>query len=174
MPGSVRENDADVIAFVKEHDIKTVLDVGAGKGTYSDMLKPYIDRIDAVEIWEPYIEQFNLHTKYDNVINADIREYSSWWFENYDLVIFGDILEHMTQRESLFVWHKASAAMYGLISVPIIHYPQGAEFGNPYEEHVQEHMRPDEIRKFYGPFIFEREYEVTGTFIKEFHGNNRS
>lgn len=168
MPGSVRENDADVIAFVKENGIEKVLDVGAGKGTYSDLLRLHVDSIDAVEIWTPYIEQFDLRQKYDSVRVQDAREVHPSQFGGYDLVVFGDILEHMSREDSLRVWKNSSRARFGLISVPIIHYPQGAEFGNPYEEHVQEHLHPEDIRADYGPFVLDREYEVTGTFIKDF------
>lgn len=169
MPGSARENDADVIAFVEDHDIASVLDIGAGKGTYGSLLKPYVGVIDAVEVWEPYINEFNLRYVYDDILLADVRDLVEDDFLDYDLVVFGDVLEHMSREDSLAVWSKAaSMARYGLISVPIIHYPQGPEFGNPYEVHVQEHLHPEDIRKDYGPFIFEREYEITGTFIKEF------
>jgi predicted TPR repeat methyltransferase len=171
MPGSIRENDADVIKFVQENNIKRVLDVGTGRGTYSDLLREHVDFILGVEIWEPYIEEFNLHSKYDKLVNDDIRTWPSFFYEGYDLVIFGDVLEHMTSHESRVVWTKASSAKFGLISVPIVHYPQGEQFGNPYEEHVQEHMHPEDIRKFYGPFVFDKEYEITGTFIRDFSRN---
>lgn len=168
MPYSARENDADVVQFVKDHNIKWVLDIGAGSGTYGHLLAPLVERIEAVEVWEPYIDQFNLRSLYYRVSNVDVREITEEEFGNFDLVVFGDILEHMSKEEALAVWERASEAKYGLISVPIIHYPQGVEFGNPYEVHVQEHMHPEDIRRDYGPFVFDKEYEVTGTFIKEF------
>jgi hypothetical protein len=85
-------------------------------------------------------------------------------------VIFGDVLEHMSEEDSLAVWADAKHyAKAGLISVPVIHYPQGAEYGNPYEVHVQEHLTPDHLSKTYGPFDDEAVYEITGTFIKRFN-----
>lgn len=168
MPYSARENDADVLQFVRDNDIKWVLDIGAGSGTYGHLLRSHVERIEAVEVWEPYIKNFNLENIYYRVSNVDVREISEEEFGNFDLVIFGDILEHLSREDSMQVWERASEAKYGLISVPIVHYPQGAEFGNPYEVHVQEHMHPEDIRRDYGPFVFDKEYEVTGTFIKEF------
>jgi 2-polyprenyl-3-methyl-5-hydroxy-6-metoxy-1,4-benzoquinol methylase len=35
-----------------------ILDVGAGCGTYSDLLRGYGYKIDAVEIWKPYIDKY--------------------------------------------------------------------------------------------------------------------
>lgn len=168
MPYSARENDQDIIWFVQDFQIRKILDVGAGSGTYGRLLGRHIHTVDAVEIWQPYVEQFKLNEIYDHIIHADVRHVSPLQFEHYDLVIFGDVLEHMSREESLKVWRNASTAKFGMISVPIVHYPQGAEFGNPYEEHIQEHLTADELRKDYGPFIFEREYEVTGTFIRQF------
>lgn len=166
MPGSVRENDTDVVSFVKDNNIQTVLDVGAGKGTYGHLLGRHVEVIEAVEVWEPYIKEFKLDNIYDTVYQMDARDVRMF---NYDLVVYGDILEHMSREDSLALWERTSEqARFGLISVPIIHYPQGAEFGNPYEVHVQEHMHPAEIIEDYGPFVFAKEYEITGTFIKEF------
>jgi len=166
MPGSARENDADVKAFVQLYGVNTVLDVGPGKGTYSRVLKNHGLTMDCVEIWEPYVQHYGLCKKYRTVTIGDIRDHDNF---DYDLVIFGDVLEHMSREDALKVWERASRdAHYGLISVPIIHYPQGETFGNPYEEHIQDHLHPEEIRKDYGPFILDRCYEVTGTFIKDF------
>ena len=170
MPGSTRENNQDVHKFLQSHNIGKILDVGCGQGTYWTLaLQSHKSfEIDAVEIWEPYIEQFNLREKYDRVFVDDIRGWSEEDFAGYDLVIFGDVLEHMSHTESVGVWHRAHSAKYGLISVPVIHYPQGAYGGNPYEIHIQEHLTPEHIRETYGPFILDRVYEITGTFVKEF------
>lgn len=168
MPYSARENDSDVRAFVEGMSIKSVLDVGAGSGTYGKLLKDLVDVIDAAEIWDAYINEFDLTSIYRTVHLVDVRTLSRSVYQNYDLVIFGDVLEHMSRENSLTVWNAAHGAKYGLISVPIIHYPQGAEFGNPHEAHVQEHLTPENIRSDYGPFVFDKCYDVTGTFIKEF------
>jgi predicted TPR repeat methyltransferase len=168
MPGSARENDHFVRTWVEYNKVKTVLDMGAGKGTYSDLLRDLVDTIDAVEIWQPYIEEFDLHSKYDFLYQEDIRGFEPE-VENYDLVIFGDVLEHMSEEESLAVWDAARGySKAGMISVPIIHYPQGAEFNNPYEVHVQEHLTPEYVQETYGPFDDFAVYDITGTFIRSF------
>lgn len=167
MPDSIRENDSDVLAFVAEHGIKSVLDIGAGMGTYGKLLKSEVAHIDAVEVWQPYIDMFNLRYVYDQVIQADARHLGSSDFENYDMVIFGDVLEHMTAEESLAVWDMASVARFTMLSVPIIHFPQGELWNNPYEVHQQEHLHPEDLERDYGPFVARWEYQITGTFIKE-------
>lgn len=170
MAKSARENDQVFIDFVRNGEIQSILDVGPGMGTYSTILKKQSDlsqvKMDAVEVWEPYVKQFHLKNIYNHVSICDIID---WRDFNYDLIVFGDVLEHMTQKESINVWELASReAKYGMISVPIIHYPQGHENGNPFEEHIQEDLTPEHIRETYGPFIVDEVFKITGTFIKEF------
>ena len=174
MPGSIRENDDLVRGFVTQYGINKVLDVGAGQGTYADLIGDKVSTIRAIEIWQPYIDQFDLYSKYDVIYEVDAREALVSWANYYDqkqfdLVIFGDVLEHMTEAEALTCWEAAGKiAQWGLISVPCVHYPQGAEFGNPYEVHVQDHLTPEKVREMFGPFDIEQVYNVTGTFIKRF------
>lgn len=175
MPFSLRENNADVVAFVKEHGIKTALDVGPGFGTYARIITRDAGlkvTMDAIEIYEPYVEKFGLERLYRKVFINDIRDVatvnSGFPQVDYDLIIFGDVLEHLTADDSLFVWKWASEhAKYGIISVPIIHWPQGGT-ENPHEAHLQEHMEPKDIHRDYGPFLKTRIYSQTGTFFKEF------
>lgn len=169
MPGSVRENDEFVKRIVME-EIRpdSILDVGPGQGTYSDLLSPLCDtwEFDAIEVWLPYVKEFELDSKYDFVWVRDVRKHNDF---DYDLVIFGDVLEHMTLADAKAVWEKAGEeAGWGMISVPIIHYPQGAEHGNPYEVHVQDHLSVEDIEEHFGPFEFQETYEVTATFFRRF------
>lgn len=170
MPGSVRENDGFVRSLVTQNGIRSVLDVGAGRGTYFDILGPLVRTIDGIEVWQPYIDEFGLHSKYSTLFVGDAREVISKIGDKvYDLVVFGDVLEHMSREDALTIWSEAARiARWGLISVPIIHYPQGAEFGNPYEVHVQDHLHPEDLRDDYGPFEVEAVYSITGTFVKRF------
>lgn len=150
----------DLAQWVSENDIKTVLDVGAGAGAYSDNLKHKVDKMDALEVFEYYIGRFNLKGKYDSVILADAREHDDY---NYDLVILGDVIEHMKRSEAMDLWSKISSqAKYAFISMPIGECQQSGVFfdadyrtfmDNPYEEHIEEHSTNEEIlSKFPGIF----------------------
>ena len=84
---------------VKDHFIKNVqksvsiLDVGAGCGTYSHLLKADFPNMDGIEIFPKYAEMFDLQSKYNKLIFGDILEFD---FDSYDYLIMGDVLEHMT------------------------------------------------------------------------------
>jgi len=146
-----------------------VLDVGAGEGIYCDILKRINTDINvtAVEIWKPYIEQFNLSEKYDEVIEGDVRELENF---DYDLVIFGDVLEHMTREEAIAVWEKTKLqARYAFISIPIVHYPQDDLNNNPYEVHVEEDWTYQEVLDTFGDFMIHIPFQYTGSFLCKFN-----
>jgi cyclopropane fatty-acyl-phospholipid synthase-like methyltransferase len=150
----------------------TILDVGAGRGAYATILFPYLPntKFDAVEVWKPYIEEYNLHRKYENVFNVDARDHDNF---NYDLVIFGDVLEHMKKDDALKLWDKVSKqAEFALISIPIVHMPQDEIDGNPYEIHEEEDWSTELVLKEFSNIVEYRAFEQTGVFIAYFGGNN--
>ncbi|MEI6557411.1 MAG: class I SAM-dependent methyltransferase [Rhodospirillaceae bacterium] len=127
--------------------IRRVVDVGAGGGTYVKLLAPVAPGVYwiAVEAWTPYIADYALDRQYHEVINQDVREIE-FAPSAPDLVLFGDILEHMTQEQALAVVGKALAsAPYVMISIPIIDYPQHELEGNPFQRHVKEDWSHSEV-----------------------------
>lgn len=124
-----------------------VLDVGAGCGTYGDALRPYC-AIDAVEIYEPYVDAFALVSKYRSVTVADIRRLNL--AERYSVVILGDVLEHLTVSDAIGVLDKCAdaAARDVVVQVPFC-YPQDAYEKNEHEAHVQDDLTPELMHKRY-------------------------
>ena len=113
-----------------------ILDIGPGVGTYAKLLAgPEVSRLTCIEIYEPYVHTYRLHQYYDDVIIGDARTTP---FPDTDIVILGDVAEHMTEPEALALWDKACAAarVAVYLSIPIVHYPQGHIEGNAHEEHV--------------------------------------
>lgn len=146
-------------------EIKTVLDVGAGCGTYADLLD-FIPREKkvAIEAFRDYIEEYNLRDKYLSVINADVRHVRLG--RSFDLVILGDILEHMTKDEAVRVFDMCrTLSKWVLISVPIIKYPQGAINDNPFEVHVKEDWSNEEVLDTFG--IAEKMFigDIVGVYL---------
>ena len=118
----------------------TILDVGPGTGTYFELLKNDYKNIDCVEIHEPNIIGNNLKEKYRNVFLSDIINFE---FNTYDIIIMGDILEHINiegaQKLIKQICHKCKQL---IISVPW-EYEQGMFYNNPYEIHLQPDLTED-------------------------------
>ena len=169
MSTSNPENKLWTIRKIKDINPKTVLDVGAGQGHYLEFIKSYLSPdiiIDGIEAWEPYVDQFNLKERYNNLFIQDAREFENF---QYDLVICGDVLEHMPEKDAINLWDRISKqAKYGLISIPIIHHPQGAVGGNPWEIHHEEDWNADLVLKKFKNIVQYKEFDVTGTFIAKF------
>ena len=64
-----------------------------------------------------------------------------------DVVILGDVAEHMTEADALRLWQRAAdaAARAVYLSIPIVHYPQGEIEGNPHEHHVVEDWNHEKV-----------------------------
>lgn len=131
--------------------LESIVDVGAGSGTYKKLMATDLpDDVEwtGIEVWEPNITEFNLNDLYDGVIAQDVRKFNFENLANRDLVLFGDILEHMTKEEAIAVTDNCLEHCKSLmISIPIVHYPQGAEHGNPYEEHIKDDWSHEEVLK---------------------------
>jgi hypothetical protein len=126
-----------------------ILDVGAGCGTYSDLLRGYGYKMDAVEIWQPYIDKYELFKKYDVVYNENITNMALGYYEVYDFYILGDVLEHLSVDEAqwLLSFLRLKGKKY-LIAVPYEMFQDEYE-GNKYETHLQPDLTPDVMKQRY-------------------------
>jgi hypothetical protein len=171
MPSSVTFGKPFIFLFVKELARKLsplplrFLDVGAGLATYPKLFKEVLAncRFTGIEVWSPYIEQFDLNYWYDQLIIADVR-YLEWQkVPRFDVAFFGDVLEHMTRADAASA--VAAATNVGgciITSIPLGHHPQNAEFGNPWERHVSENWDADALSAL--------SQDVIGTHVHSFIG----
>lgn len=148
-----------------ERDPEFFLDIGAGAGSWLEAVKPWFlqSKWIAVEAWKPYIERFCLPDRYNLVIPGDAREVA---FPNVDVVILGDVLEHVTKEEAVAIWEKARGAAWHrvILSIPIIHYPQGHVHDNPWQEHVKDDWTHEEVMDTFKGIRRHRVGEVVGTY----------
>ena len=126
-----------------------VLDVGAGSGTYFNLLHDYFEHIDAVEVFKPNIEDNHLADRYENVYNEDIRNFK---YDFYDIIIFGDIIEHLEVFEADRVLRYALDRCKELIVAVPYSYKQGIAYGNVYEIHKQDDLTKENMLQRY-PYL---------------------
>ena len=126
------EGLAIVVECLKTLRPKLVLDVGAGDGMWAELLNPLGFDLHALEVWEPNIKKHNLHRKYPVVINKDMLLYTGWAL--YDVVIMGDVLEHVERMQALFLLQEVTQHIF--LTIPTSPCKQdGKAWGNPYETH---------------------------------------
>lgn len=141
MPKSSPEGKQQILQWLAHLPVENVCDVGAGSGTYRDLCNLHgvltNARWTAIEVWEPYVDYFSLPMKYHEVIVQDVREAD---LTGFDLLIFGDVLEHMTREEAKKCVASAPKA-WKILSIPTTHYPQGEVNDNPFEVHVEDNWQ---------------------------------
>ena len=148
MPYSYEEYKEEIKKHFIDYIPKStkILDVGAGCGTYSHLLKPHGFTIDCIEIWESYISKFNLHEHYNKVHIGNILDFD---ISPYDYIIMGDVLEHLSSKDGQILIGKIQELNKKcLVAVPY-EYEQGAFGGNPYEIHLQSDLTPMKMKNRY-------------------------
>ena len=140
----------EIVNYIYQHFApgSTCLDVGACDGKWARLLKHYLT-MDAVEIWKPNIIECGLAARYRNVFNMDIADLEYKW---YDLIIFGDVIEHMTVENAQKVIDYARGRCRDMIIGVPFQYPQSEIYGNPYERHIQDDLTAEIFDERYPGF----------------------
>ena len=133
-----------------------VLDVGPGSGTYGKMVREVLEptQLMAIEVWAPWVERFHLDEIYDEVTIADIKFVHPDRRSNFDLVIIGDVIEHMQKHEAELILHQLIRDnRMVIISFPVLHLEQNAYEGNTFETHV-DHWSTGQMDEYLGSLDF--------------------
>ena len=146
--GSYNDGKEEICAWIRKEfpPDRTILDVGACDGKWRRLLPEY--KMDAVEVFRPYAERL---TGYRHVMVEDIStlKYSP---TAYDLIIFGDVIEHMSVEDAQKALEYARARCWDMIvAVPYL-YPQGEVDGNPWQAHIQDDLTPEIFEERYPGF----------------------
>ena len=170
MPFSTSIFKQETLQFIKNkfNRTSTVLDVGAGCGTYSNLFEGYFYKIDAVEGFEPYVEEYKLKERYTNVFVQNILDFD---FTYYDLIILGDILEHIDEESGIKLVEKLYEKCNDLIIAVPYKSKQGVWFDNELEIHRQDNLTNKSfLEKYKGFKTFCNRYDY-GIFIKDNQAN---
>ena len=141
-----------------------ILDVGAGEGTYYILLHDYFERMDAVEIFKPNIDHYELRKKYANVYNTDIRDFRHGY---YDVIIFGDIIEHLEVKDAQIVLKYAYNHCKEMIVAVPYEMEQGIAEDNVYEIHKQPDLTPENMLERYPMLKLLYKNSKYGYYVKD-------
>lgn len=143
MPYSSTLFDKTIKNIVRQLKPKSCLDIGAGAGKYGLIIKDIIKdtkdtKIIGVEVEKDYISKFNLKKIYNEIrcCNASNFINKKSIEEKYDLVIMGDVVEHMKKSDGVdlinFLIYRSK---YILILYPK-KYLQNSIDGYEHEAHI--------------------------------------
>jgi len=120
-----KATNAFTLKFLNEMGQKkipqTVVDVGAGDGFFGKLIKYLFPsaKVLGVELCDLFVKEYKLHEMYDVLVKGDILEV--YPFLRGDLIIFGDVLEHLSSLEIVQKVLTASVQnfSYVFISSPV-------------------------------------------------------
>ncbi len=146
---SDNENKDQAVQWIKETNPQRVLDVGAGMGIYSILAKEQGQHWTALEVFAPYVNMFNLRSRYEDVVVADARYVDYSKLGTFDLIIAADMLEHMPKEHAAdLILTLLKHTQNLLICFPLVHHDQEAGFeGNDFESHI-DHWDFEEMEAF--------------------------
>ena len=148
--------------FSEKNDIKTIVDLGCGSGTYPKLLGDgYVWK--GVEIFAPYVAQFNLNKLYKELIIGDIQNVN---LPKGDCCIAGDVLEHIEKEGAINTFNKIDKQFkHVVVSMPINSDSQCTANDNQHERHISVWSWQDMLDMM-GHFKIKKNYKTMGIFIK--------
>lgn len=137
------------IELIRKLDPSSILDVGVGFGRWGILFREFLEIwdngryngnwqvvIDGVEIFPDYIKDYHKYF-YDEIFLMNALEYLENTHNIYDLINFGDVIEHFSKDDGEKLIDLAlKKGKYVLINIPIGNaWSQSGTEDNPYEEH---------------------------------------
>lgn len=166
MPYSGNHNKHEMVDYLttKFRFDTPILDVGAGAGSWLDVLSPRFNNVTALEVHEPYIEQFCLRQRYQRVIVSDCRYYE--FYHDYKVVIMGDVLEHLTAEDGVKLIERILPVVEEVIIVVPWTMEQGALDGVEWEVHRQTDITKEVMAQRYPGLKLFWECDRVGIYVK--------
>lgn len=168
MPTSIWQGKPQIKKYIQSKGYKRILDIGVGRGTYGLLFKDEtgydITGIDAIDYRYkfPYLEEV-----YTNYYKMDMRETDKIKeLGQFDVIILGDVLEHISVEEAQRVIECYKTQCKSLIVAVPYEYPQIVK-SNPYENHIQDDLTHEIFNQRYPGFA---RYKVYNQHKKEHYG----
>jgi len=158
-----------------------VLDIGVGFGRWGMITREFCDvwfgRVSPLD-WKVHVEGVEASPKnidahhsyfYDKIHIGDLRDLLPTFKNRWDLIIFGDVLEHFEKHDATQLLHWAvGLSDYVLVNIPLgDNWQQDEVYGNPYKRHLSQ-WTAEEFEPF---FLRRREFfrdyidRPSGSFI---------
>lgn len=151
MPHSATTFDSILQDHVRNIKPTSILDVGAGAGKNGKLIRNlgYTGNLECIEPTSSYITDFNLESVYDTVHHTDLKTFIDTQYKfQYDLVIFGDMLEHLFRSTVIDYLDYFLYKSKWIIIIWPTNMPQDDWGNNKYEIHKSNFKINDLTEKF--------------------------
>lgn len=151
MPHSANTFDSILQDHVVKLNPKSILDVGAGSGKNGKLIRQtgYKNKLECLEPTEEYVTQYALSNIYDTIHTKNIQEFVNTQYKfSYDLIIFGDVLEHLFRSQVIDYLDYFLYKSKWIIVLWPNNMPQDDYGNNPYEIHKSNFTLNDLTEKF--------------------------
>jgi hypothetical protein len=151
MPHSATTFDSILQDHVRNIKPTSILDVGAGAGKNGKLIRDlgYTGNLECIEPTSSYITDFNLESVYDTVHHTDLKTFIDTQYKfQYDLVIFGDMLEHLFRSTVIDYLDYFLYKSKWIIIIWPTNMPQDDWGNNKYEIHKSNFKINDLTEKF--------------------------
>ena len=151
MPHSATTFDSILQDHVRNIKPTSILDVGAGAGKNGKLIRNlgYTGNLECIEPTSSYITDFNLKSVYDTVHHTDLKTFIDTQYKfQYDLVIFGDVLEHLFRSTVIDYLDYFLYKSKWIIIIWPTNMPQNDVGNNKYEIHKSNFKINDLTEKF--------------------------
>jgi hypothetical protein len=173
MPVSIWLGLEDCLQAINECWPCSVLDAGIGFGLFGHLLRQYLDvwegriqraewriRIDGIEIDARRIQPYARYL-YNDVFVGDIRELVPVHASRspYDVILFGDVLEHLPKDDAVRLLRKSIALAMKRV---IVRIPLGDGWRKQGREEPDHHRSTWSLEDFSGLAATIRQYHYVG------------
>lgn len=143
-----------------------ILDIGAGQGKYGRMAREICPNahLTALEIEPEYVFKFGLTELYNRVIVDSAISLLDQIDNSWDVVIMGDVIEHMPKSQGLDVLHfLVYRTRYMWVQYPE-RYIQGSLEGHKHEAHLSVWTEAD-FKGLNADYVMVRQIPLVGMAV---------
>ena len=137
-------------------NVKSVLDVGCGRGILGCLLRVYrdVDFVVGIDIFRPYLDFARTHSAYDALIHMDLsRTGLPFSDREFDMVFCLEVMEHLERERGLSLLDELERVGSRIVvTTPGVFFSQAQFDSNPNQAHMSYYDVRDFERRGYRVF----------------------
>lgn len=134
------ESALDIVLHHIPKNVKSVIDVGCGRGIVGAIVRIYRDpkRVVGVDVYKPYLDFCKKMGIYTELLQWDLRNLPLPFDDNeFDLGLSLEVLEHLPKVKGLLLNEELERiANQIIVTTPTIFFKQPLYDENPFQKHI--------------------------------------